>query len=410
MTTPADPPSGSLAGARVVVGVSGGIAAYKAVEVIRRLVDAGAHVAPIMTNAAHRFIGETTLSALSSEPVQKSLWDEDSPIPHTRLGQGADAVVVVPATARIIGSYAAGISNDLLTATLLATRAPVVVCPAMHTEMWEHAAVQENLATLRRRGVHIVDPEPGRLAGGDVGHGRLAAPATIVAGVERALGPNDLAGLKVLITAGGTREAIDPVRVISNRSTGKQGYALAAAAHARGADVTLVTTVDREPPPGVEIVPVTSAASMQDAVMPRASDTDVIIMAAAVADFRPATVADHKIKKGDGIDAIPLERTHDFLVDLGEAKPDGQTLVGFAAETNDLEANARGKLERKRLDLIVANDVSMENVGFAHDTNEVLIISADAVRPVPLADKRVIADAVLDAVVTARGGAPAVNP
>ena len=410
MTTPADPPSGSLAGARVVVGVSGGIAAYKAVEVIRRLVDAGAHVAPIMTNAAHRFIGETTLSALSSEPVQKSLWDEDSPIPHTRLGQGADAVVVVPATARLIGSYAAGISNDLLTATLLATQAPVVVCPAMHTEMWEHAAVQENLATLRRRGVHIVDPEPGRLAGGDIGHGRLAAPATIVAGIERALGPNDLAGLQVLITAGGTREAIDPVRVISNRSTGKQGYALAAAAHARGADVTLVTTVDREPPPGVDIVPVTSAASMQDAVMPRAADTDVIIMAAAVADFRPASVADHKIKKGDGIDAIPLERTHDFLVELGEAKPDGQTLVGFAAETNDLEANARGKLERKRLDLIVANDVSMENVGFAHDTNEVLIISADAVRPVPLADKRVIADAVLDAVVTARGGAPAVNP
>ena len=410
MTTPADPPSGSLAGARVVVGVSGGIAAYKAVEVIRRLVDAGAHVAPIMTNAAHRFIGETTLSALSSEPVQKSLWDEDSPIPHTRLGQGADAVVVVPATARLIGSYAAWISNDLLTATLLATQAPVVVCPAMLTEMWEHAAVQENLATLRRRGVHIVDPEPGRLAGGDIGHGRLAAPATIVAGIERALGPNDLAGLQVLITAGGTREAIDPVRVISNRSTGKQGYALAAAAHARGADVTLVTTVDREPPPGVDIVPVTSAASMQDAVMPRAADTDVIIMAAAVADFRPASVADHKIKKGDGIDAIPLERTHDFLVDLGEAKPDGQTLVGFAAETSDLEANARGKLERKRLDLIVANDVSMENVGFAHDTNEVLIISADAVRPVPLADKRVIADAVLDAVVTARGGAPAVNP
>lgn len=410
MTTPADPPSGSLAGARVVVGVSGGIAAYKAVEVIRRLVDAGAHVAPIMTNAAHRFIGETTLSALSSEPVQKSLWDEDSPIPHTRLGQGADAVVVVPATARVIGSYAAGISNDLLTATLLATRAPVVVCPAMHTEMWEHAAVQENLATLRRRGVHIVDPEPGRLAGGDVGHGRLAAPATIVAGIERAIGPNDLAGLKVLVTAGGTREAIDPVRVISNRSSGKQGYALAAAAHARGADVTLVSTVDREPPPGVEIVPVTSASSMQDAVMPRAPETDVIIMAAAVADFRPATVADHKIKKGDGIEAIPLERTHDFLVDLGEAKPQGQTLVGFAAETNDLEANARGKLERKRLDLIVANDVSMENVGFAHDTNEVLIISADAVRPVPLADKRVIADAVLDAVVTARGGSPAVNP
>jgi phosphopantothenoylcysteine decarboxylase/phosphopantothenate--cysteine ligase len=402
VTTPADPPQGALAGKRIVVGVSGGIAAYKAVEVIRRLVDAGAHVAPIMTNAAHRFIGETTLSALSSEPVQKSLWDEDSPIPHTRLGQGADAIVVVPATARLIGSYAAGISNDLLTATLLATRAPVVVCPAMHTEMWEHQAVQDNLATLRRRGVRIVDPEPGRLAGGDIGHGRLAAPRTVVAAVERAVGPDDLAGLHVLITAGGTREAIDPVRVISNRSSGKQGYALAAAASARGARVTLVTTVERDAHPGVEVVEVASAADMQAAVVPLAPDVDVLIMAAAVADFRPADVADHKIKKDEGVDAIALARTHDFLVDLGAAKPVGQTLVGFAAETENLEANARGKLERKHLDLIVANDVSMDQVGFAHDTNEVLILSADEARPVPLTTKRAVADAVLDAVIHIR--------
>ena len=405
MTTQAEPRAGALAGRRVVVGVTGGIAAYKAVEVVRRLVDAGAHVVPVMTNAAHRFIGETTLSALASEPVQKSLWDEHSPIPHTQLGQGADVIVVAPATARLIGSYAGGISDDLLTATLLATRAPVVVCPAMHTEMWEHPAVQDNLAVLRARGVRVVDPEPGRLAGGDVGHGRLADPATIVAEVERAVGPNDLAGLHVVVTAGGTREPIDPVRVISNRSSGKQGFALATAASARGARVTLVSTVDRDPHPGVEVVHVESAAVMQAGVMPLSADADVIVMAAAVADFMPAEVAGDKIKKGDGLDAIPLTPTHDFLVDLGQRKPEGQTLVGFAAETQDLEANARGKLERKNLDLIVANDVSMENVGFAHDTNEVLILTRTGRRAVALTSKRAIADAVFDAVIATRTNA-----
>ena len=227
-----------LAGRTIVLGVSGGIAAYKAIEVCRRLVDAGAHVVPVMTQGATRFVGEVTFSALASEPVQTSLWTEREPIPHTRLGQRADLVVVCPATARLIGDYAAGISHDLLTATLLATRAPVVVCPAMHTEMWEHPAVQENLATLRRRGVTVVDPAEGRLAGGDVGAGRLADPGDIVAAVDRCLDAvptsSDLDGLRVLVTAGGTREAIDPVRVITNRSSGKQGYALADAAR-RGA-------------------------------------------------------------------------------------------------------------------------------------------------------------------------------
>ncbi len=403
-------PTGALRDKRIVLGVSGGIAAYKAIEVLRRLVDAGAHVVPVMTNAAHRFIGATTLGALASEPVQTSLWDDDDPIPHTRLGQQADAIVVAPATARLLGSYAAGISDDLLTATLLATRAPVVVCPAMHTEMWEHPAVQENLATLRRRGVHVVDPESGRLAGGDIGHGRLAAPVAIVAAVERVLGPGDLAGLRVLVTAGGTREAIDPVRVITNRSSGKQGYALAAAASARGAEVTLVTTVEREAHPGVEVVPVTSAADMQQAVVPRSTETDVLIMAAAVADFRPASVAGQKIKKGDAPDAIPLEPTHDFLVDLGEKKPAGQTLVGFAAETEALEQNARAKLQRKHLDLIVANDVSKDAAGFAHDTNEVVIIGHDWTRTVPLTSKRAVADAVLDAVLSIRGATSDPSP
>ncbi len=400
-----------LAGRTIVLGVSGGIAAYKAVEVCRRLVDAGAYVAPVMTRGATRFVGETTFSALASEPVQTSLWDERDPIPHTRLGQKADLVLVCPATARLIGDYAAGISHDLLTATLLATRAPVVICPAMHTEMWEHPAVQENLATLRRRGVHVVDPAAGRLAGGDVGTGRLADPADIVARAEAVLAPGDLDGLRVMVTAGGTREAIDPVRVITNRSSGKQGYALAEAASARGAKVVLVSTVDRPIPAGdVEVVNVNSAAEMEAAVVPRGTDQDVIIMAAAVADFRPVDVADHKIKKTDAVPRLVLEPTHDFLVDLGRAKPTGQTLVGFAAETNDMLANARGKLERKGLDLIVANDVSAPGAGFEHDTNKVMIIDAAGMEQnVPLTDKRAIADAVWDAIVAwrASGGTPA---
>jgi phosphopantothenoylcysteine decarboxylase / phosphopantothenate---cysteine ligase len=391
-----------LSGKRIVLGVSGGIAAYKAVEITRRLVDAGAHVSPVMTKAATRFVGETTFSALASEPVRMSLWDEDTPIPHTRLGQSADAIVLAPATARLIGAYAAGISSDLLTATLLATRAPVILCPAMHTEMWEHPAVQENLATLRRRGVIIVDTEAGRLAGGDIGLGRLADPATIVAAVERAVGPHDLDGLRFVITAGGTREAVDPVRVISNRSSGKQGYALAAAAHARGAEVVLVSTVDRPAPPGVELVDVESAADMAKVVLGRVGDTEVLIMAAAVADFRPADPVERKLKKDEAVESIALEPTDDILIEVGTNKPPGLTLVGFAAETDNVEINARGKLERKNLDLIVANDVSAPNVGFAHDTNEVVIIGPSTRMPVPLADKRVIADAVLDAVVASR--------
>ncbi len=392
-----------LAGRTIVLGVSGGIAAYKAVEVCRRLVDAGAHVAPVLTKGALRFVGETTFSALASEPVQTTLFSERDPIPHTRLGQKADLILVCPATARLIGDYAAGISHDLLTATLLATRAPVVICPAMHTEMWEHPAVQENLATLRRRGVHVVDPAEGRLAGGDVGTGRLADPADVVSAVESVLAPPDLAGLRILVTAGGTREAIDPVRVITNRSSGKQGYALAERAAVRGAKVTLVTTVDRPVSSGIEVVDVVSAADMQHAVVPRSAEFDVIVMAAAVADFRPARVADRKIKKSDDLTELVLEPTHDFLVDLGEAKPAGQTLVGFAAESDDLRANARGKLERKRLDLIVGNDISAPGVGFEHDTNQVVIIDALGVEhDVALSTKRAVADAVLDAVVAWR--------
>lgn len=388
-----------LAGKRIVLGVTGGIAAYKAVEVCRRLVDGGAHVVPVMTAGAEHFIGRTTLSALASEPVQTSLWNEASPIPHTRLGQSADLVLVAPATARLLGAYAAGLSTDLLTNTLLATRAPVVVCPAMHTEMWEHPAVQANIATLRSRGVHVVEPESGRLAGGDVGHGRLAAPETIVAKVLEVLGAGPMQGLHVVVSAGGTREPIDAVRVIANRSSGKQGYAIAAEAAARGARVTLVSTVELPVPHGVRVRSVETAAQMQASLGELAPTADVVVMAAAVADFRPVAAADGKIKKDQGVPQIILEPTPDILAGLGAAKPAGQVLVGFAAETSDLLANARGKLERKRLDLMVANDVSAPGVGFQHDTNAVTLLRADgSAVSVALTDKRSIAKAVLDTV------------
>ncbi|HTN78549.1 MAG TPA: bifunctional phosphopantothenoylcysteine decarboxylase/phosphopantothenate--cysteine ligase CoaBC [Acidimicrobiales bacterium] len=391
-----------LTGRRIVLGVTGGIAAYKAVEVCRRLVDLGAHVVPIMTRDAQRFVGETTLSALASERVHTSLWDDGDPIPHTRLGQSADLVVVVPATARFLAAYTAGLSGDLLTAVVIATRAPVIVCPAMHTEMWEHPSVQENIATLRRRGVHVVDPESGRLAGGDMGAGRLASPETIVERAQQVLSPHDMAGLRVLVTAGGTREPIDAVRVIANRSSGKQGHALAFEAAARGASVTIVTTVPRAVPAGAETVSVETAAEMEAAVMARAADTDIVVMAAAVADFRPKASVEHKIKKEGGPPEIVLEPTPDILAALGAHKRPGQTLVGFAAETEALHENAESKLRRKHLDLIVANDVSKPGAGFEHDTNEVVILGEGIEQNVSLTDKRVVARAVLDAVMAIR--------
>ena len=392
-----------LAGRRIVLGVSGGIAAYKAVELCRRLVDAGAHVAPVLTEGALHFVGKTTFDALASEPAHVSLFDDEHPIPHTRLGQIADLVVVAPATARVLGLYAAGISDDLLTNVLLATRAPVLVCPAMHTEMWEHAAVQANLRTLTGRGVHVVEPETGRLAGGDVGAGRLAEPATIVAAIERLLAEPDLDHLSVLVTAGGTREPIDPVRFISNRSSGKQGYAIAEEAVRRGAKVTLVTTIDRPVAAGIERVHVNTAAEMERAVLERSDGADIVVMAAAVADFRPVEVADRKIKKATGVPQIVLEPTTDILAALGARKRPGQTVVGFAAETNDVVANATAKLEKKGADIIVANDVAAPGAGFEHDTNAVTIVTAaGTTHQVALSDKRAVARAVLDAVVQHR--------
>ena len=377
----------------------GGIAAYKAVEVCRGLVDAGAHVIPVMTADAQRFVGAVTLSALASERVQSSLWDEADPIPHTRLGRQADVVVVAPATARLLAAYATGLADDLLTATLLATRAPVVVCPAMHAEMWEHPAVRHNVAVLRERGVHIVEPAVGPLAGGDDGPGRLADPADIVAAVTTVLTPQDLAGRKVLVTAGGTREPVDAVRFVGNRSSGKQGHALAAEAAARGATVSLVTAADRPAPPGVEVVAVQTAAEMERAVLDRAAQADVVLMAAAVADFRPRRAAPGKLAKTDGVPTLELEPTPDILAGLARARTPGQVLVGFAAETTDLVPRATDKLRAKGLDLIVANDVSPPDAGFDTDTNRAVLIEADGrVTDVPLVDKRALAAAVLDVV------------
>jgi phosphopantothenoylcysteine decarboxylase/phosphopantothenate--cysteine ligase len=395
----------SVRGRNIVLGVSGGIAAYKAVEVCRRLVDAGAHVAPILTDDAHRFIGPVTFSALASEPVHTSLWDDSSPIPHTRLGQNADVIVVAPATARVIAAYAMGMSHDLLTATLIATRAPVVLCPAMHTEMWEHPAVVDNIALLRRRGVVIVEPQAGRLAGGDIGTGRLADVDTIVSTIDNLLSGRgkDMAGLSVLVTAGGTREPIDAVRVIANRSSGKQGYAIAEEALKRGATVTLISTVDRATLSGITVIPVETAEQMLNAVNACAPQSDVVVMTAAVADFRPVQSAAGKIKKDQGIPQIVLEPTPDILAALGANKPADQTLVGFAAETSDLVDNARGKLQRKNLDLIIANDVAAPGVGFGHDTNAVTILAADGTTTeVGLVDKHSIATAVLDSVAKMR--------
>jgi phosphopantothenoylcysteine decarboxylase/phosphopantothenate--cysteine ligase len=402
MAAPNSPdPLVALRGRRVVLGVTGGIAAYKAVDVCRQLVDAGAHVVPVLTDDAQRFVGALTFSALASEPARTSLFEGPDPIPHTQLGRRADLVVVAPATAKVIGKYTHGISDDLLTAMLLATKAPVLLAPAMHTEMWEHAAVQDNLAVLRERGVHVVDPEEGRLAGGDTGPGRLADPARIVAAAADVLaGAGDLAGLRVLVTAGGTREPIDPVRFVGNRSSGKMGYAIAESAARRGAAVTLVTTIGRPTDEsGITIEHVETADDMARAVLSRFTDADVVVMAAAVADFRPKAVADEKLKKRDGVPEVVLEPTPDVLAELGERKIPGQLLVGFAAETEHVEQHAAEKMASKRVDMMVANDVSAADSGFEVDTNRaILLYSSGSREETPLLDKRELADLLLDRV------------
>jgi phosphopantothenoylcysteine decarboxylase/phosphopantothenate--cysteine ligase len=382
--------------------VAGGIAAYKSVELLRRLRDEGYFVSPVLTPDATRFVGAVTFSALASEPARVSLYgDPSTPIPHTYLGQHADLIVVAPATAHLIARYAMGLGDDLLSATLLASRAPVLLCPAMHTEMWEQPSVQENLATLRRRGVMVLAPEVGHLAGGDEGAGRLPEPDTIFALVQRILEGyrGILSGRQVLVSAGGTREAIDPVRTLTNRSSGHQGYALAEVAARLGAQVTLVSAATRDVAldvrRAIRVVPVESAAQMATAMFENFAVADVAIMAAAVADFTFAA-SPAKLKKDAGLPELRPVPTQDIVTELAARRSPGQLVVAFAAETEELESRALDKLSRKGVDLVVANDVSQPLVGFAHPNNEVLLVGRDAaVERLSLRSKEAISEAIL---------------
>jgi len=398
--TPSGNDLGALRGARVVLGVTGGIASYKAVEIARVLGKAGARVQALMTDAAQRFIAPATFAAITHRSVPTDVFDSPELVVHVRLARDADVVLVAPATANVIAKMAHGIADDLLTNVLLNATVPLVVAPAMHTEMWEHAATRENVRTLRERGAIIVDPEEGELAGGDEGVGRLADPIVIVEAVAEALARgHDLAGVRVIVTAGGTQEPIDPVRYISNRSSGKMGFALAREAANRGAAVTLISAPTSLPVPDrVEIVRVKTAQEMRDAVVARFDEADVVVKAAAVADFKAKTVAAGKIKKANAPPAIELEPTVDIAAELGAMKK-RQILVGFAAETDDHIQAARKKLQSKNLDFIVLNDVRATDAGFEVDTNRVVILSADgAEEDVPLQLKTGIAQVIWDRV------------
>jgi phosphopantothenoylcysteine decarboxylase/phosphopantothenate--cysteine ligase len=395
--------SGALRGARVLLGVSGGIACYKAVEVARLLGRRGATVQVVMTEAATRFVGTITFASLTHRPAYTDLFEEQERVLHVRLAREADLVLVAPATANVIAKMAHGVSDDLLSATLLTATCPIVVAPAMHTEMWENAATRANVETLRARGVTIVDPEEGELAGGDEGVGRLADPAAIVEAVAGTFAHGrDLAGVRFLVTAGGTQEPIDPIRFIGNRSSGKQGFAVATEAARRGAAVTLVTGPTWLPDPErVEVVRVRTAAEMLDAVVSRFGEADVVVKAAAVADFRPAEAKASKIKKDQGLPSIALERTSDILAELGRLKND-QVLVGFSAETDDAVAQARKKLSSKNLDMIVTNLVGRPGTGFEADTNAAVLLGSDGTEiELPLQTKASLARAICDRVVAA---------
>lgn len=398
---------------RVVLGVSGGIAAYKAVEVLRGLSEAGCDVTVVPTPAALEFVGAPTWAALSGHPVATSVWSDVHRVPHVRLGQTADLVIVAPATADLMARAAAGLADDLLTSTLLTARCPVLLAPAMHTEMWEHAATRANVATLRARGVLVLDPADGRLTGADSGPGRLPDPPEIVAAardlLRRGSVVDDLRGLRVVVTAGGTREAWDPVRFLGNASSGRQGVELARTALSRGADVTLVAAhLEVAPPAGVRLVRVGSAAEMRAAVHDGAAQADVVVMAAAVADFRPQSVGEHKLKKGTVDPVLPLAQNVDILRELVERRGAGDrpVIVGFAAETGEEGHSVldlgREKLARKGCDLLVVNDVS-DGRAFGTADNEVTILGASGdERLVARTGKAAVADAVWDAVLAVR--------
>ncbi|KOY58395.1 MULTISPECIES: bifunctional phosphopantothenoylcysteine decarboxylase/phosphopantothenate--cysteine ligase CoaBC [unclassified Streptomyces] len=391
---------------KVVLGVSGGIAAYKACELLRRLTESGHDVRVVPTAASLNFVGEATWAALSGNPAGTEVWETVHEVPHVRIGQSADLVVVAPATADLLAKAAHGLADDLLTNTLLTARCPVVFAPAMHTEMWEHPATQENVATLRRRGALVIEPAVGRLTGKDTGKGRLPDPEEIYEVCRRVLARGvaepDLAGRHVVISAGGTREPLDPVRFLGNRSSGKQGYALARTAVARGARVTLVAAnTALADPAGVDVVRVGTAVQLREAVLKAAADADAVVMAAAVADFRPAEYADGKIKKKDGQDPAPvaLVRNPDVLAEISADRAlEGQVVVGFAAETDDVLENGRRKLLRKGCDLLVVNEVGAAKT-FGSEENEAVILASDgAETPVPYGPKEALAEVIWDQV------------
>ena len=397
----------------VVLGVSGGIAAYKACELLRRFTESGHDVTVVPTDAALEFVGAPTWAALSGRPVATDVWDHVHEVPHVRIGQSADLVVVAPATADLVAKAAHGIADDLLTNTLLTARCPVVLAPAMHTEMWEHPATQENVATLRRRGVLVIEPAEGRLTGADTGKGRLPEPGEIfevgLSVLSRAgEGPTsaDLAGLHVVVSAGGTREYLDPVRFLGNRSSGLQGYALARTAVARGAEVTLVAANTALPDPaGAKVVRVETTGEMRDAVVAAAAGADAVVMAAAPADFRPASRSEAKIKKAEDGSSPPLElvQNPDILAEVSHHRTsDRLVVVGFAAETGDdagsVLEHARAKLARKGCDLLVVNDVSGGRV-FGSAENEAVVLAEDGTStPVPRGSKSALANVVWDQV------------
>ena len=412
MTPVSESPEHLRSRPHVVLGVSGGIAAYKACELLRLFTESGHDVTVVPTAAALEFVGAPTWAALSGKPVSASPWDEVHRVPHVRIGQSADLVVVAPATADVLAKAATGLADDLLTNTLLTARCPVVFAPAMHTEMWEHPATRANVETLRGRGALVIEPAEGRLTGADTGKGRLPDPAEIFAfaqGVMRRTPTPDLAGRHVVVSAGGTREFLDPVRFIGNRSSGLQGYALARTAAARGAEVTLVAAnTELTDPAGVKVVRVSSTAELQEAVTSAATSADAVVMAAAPADFRPKDYRDAKIKKAEDGSAAPIElvQNPDILAGLvaarGAAAGERPVIVGFAAETGDADGSvldhARTKLARKGCDLLVVNDVAGGRVFGEHDNEAVLLGSDGSQTAVPRASKDAVADAIWDRV------------
>ncbi len=390
----------------VLLGVTGGIAAYKSASLASKLVKAGAEVRVIMTENATNFINPITFESLTGHKCVIDTFDRnfEFKVEHVALAQKADVIMIAPATANVMAKLAYGLADDMLTTTVLASKAPKIIAPAMNTGMYENPATQHNIEVLKDYGMEVITPASGYLACGDVGAGKMPEPEDLYEHILRACAyPKDMAGLKVLVTAGPTQESIDPVRYITNHSSGKMGYSIAKVCMLRGADVTLVSgPTSLAYPPFVEVVPVTTAKDMYEAVTSRSKDMDIIIKAAAVADYRPSQIADEKVKKSDDAMSIPLERTDDILKYLGEHKPEGQFLCGFSMETQNMLENSRKKLAKKNLDMIVANNLKVAGAGFQTDTNVVTLITQDTELELPLMNKEEVAHYLMDEILARR--------